>query len=245
MSNENVMNVSEIFSSIQGEGPNIGRFSTFIRLYGCNLSCSWCDSKHAINGKEFKVMSIEEIASEVYSQGLHSVVITGGEPTIYPNLIDLLIELVKNENIENIEIETNGYNICGLAEQIVEHNLWPFVSFDFNISPKEQTEQYYHNENNILELLSDPELQDVGHFNLKFVIEEKNIGANMDNVLSFLDEIMIDHVSNIYLMAEGFTQEDTVKNTKKLIQYVQEKELTDFLIAPRLHTLLWGNERKK
>lgn len=242
MSNENVMRVSEIFSSIQGEGPNIGRFSTFIRLYGCDLSCSWCDSKHAIKGKEFQTMNIEEIAKEVEYHGLHSVVITGGEPTIQSNLIDLLIELVKNENIENIEIETNGYNICRLAEQINEHNLWPFISFDFNISPKELSNQEYHNEQMILELLNDPELQDVGNFNLKFVIEDTE---EIDNVLNFLEEVIIYHVSNIYLMAEGFTQEDTVKNTKNLIQYVEENGLTDFLIAPRLHTLLWGNERKK
>jgi 7-carboxy-7-deazaguanine synthase len=68
------MKISEIFASIQGEGLHAGKPQIFIRLSGCNLSCSWCDTKHAWEGGD--EMSVYEIMDAVKENGRKSICIT-------------------------------------------------------------------------------------------------------------------------------------------------------------------------
>ena len=86
-----MFSIIEIFSSIQGEGSHMGEPSTFIRTAGCNLRCPGCDSKYSWNkGTE---MTVDEILREVKKYPTKNIVITGGEPTIQPNALDLCLEL--------------------------------------------------------------------------------------------------------------------------------------------------------
>lgn len=97
--------VSEIFTSIQGEGAHLGKVTTFIRLEGCNLRCPWCDTADkAFDIKPEHYLTIEEILANVKSD---FVVITGGEPTIH-NLAPLAAALRQKECI--VALETNGTN---------------------------------------------------------------------------------------------------------------------------------------
>ena len=82
------MRVNEIFYSLQGEGFYVGVPSVFIRLSGCNLQCSFCDTTH----QSFTDMSEREIADVVAQYPAQHVVITGGEPSL--QLSALLIELL-------------------------------------------------------------------------------------------------------------------------------------------------------
>ena len=59
------LKISEIFYSIQGEGVDMGIPTIFLRLFGCNLRCTWCDSMYAVEGKEYKIMKIENIIREI------------------------------------------------------------------------------------------------------------------------------------------------------------------------------------
>ncbi len=101
--------VQEIFSTIQGEGPNTGVPSVFLRLGGCNLACSFCDTEF----ESFKQTHLNDIISEVKEKSLNSngirsynlVVITGGEPMRQP--IEILCEKLLNEGF-SVQIETNG-----------------------------------------------------------------------------------------------------------------------------------------
>jgi 7-carboxy-7-deazaguanine synthase len=97
--------VSEIFYSIEGEGIEIGRPEIFIRLAGCNLRCTWCDTKYALeNGKE---MSIKKIVNEVKKYPCKSVSITGGEPLLQKEELLELIKQLKSLGYW-IQINTNG-----------------------------------------------------------------------------------------------------------------------------------------
>lgn len=89
--------INEIFDSMQGEGANLGKKATFIRMAGCNLSCNWCDTDF----KKYKEIDINDIVSKCYK----NVIITGGEPTIYD-----LIPLLEALQGKWIGIETNGTN---------------------------------------------------------------------------------------------------------------------------------------
>lgn len=98
--------ILEIFSSIQGEGFHMGKGATFIRVAGCNLRCSWCDTQESFDLAKARWMSAREIVDE--AQILHQhVVITGGEPTLY-NLGPLVRELHRIGKY--VAIETNGTN---------------------------------------------------------------------------------------------------------------------------------------
>jgi len=76
--------VSEIFRSIQGESTRAGLPCTFVRLAGCNLRCTWCDTTYAWEGGE--QMSVEQVLSRVKELGRGRVEVTGGEPLAQPGL---------------------------------------------------------------------------------------------------------------------------------------------------------------
>jgi 7-carboxy-7-deazaguanine synthase len=109
MSGDNVnrggsLKVCEIFTSIQGESSYAGMPCTFVRLMGCNLRCSYCDTTFAYD--EGTTLSVEEIMEKIRRAGIGLVEITGGEPLlqkdVYPFTESLIDEGYK------VLIETNG-----------------------------------------------------------------------------------------------------------------------------------------
>jgi len=95
--------VNEIFYSLQGEGYNTGTASVFIRLSGCNLRCTFCDTLH----EEGTIMSLPEIVEQVmhYPQA-PLIVLTGGEPSLW--IDDDFVMGLKQLTGKRIAIETNG-----------------------------------------------------------------------------------------------------------------------------------------
>jgi len=99
------LKVYEIFYSIQGETTTAGFPSLFIRLAGCNLECSWCDTVKAKDGG--REMNVEDIIDEVNrNKPFHHVTLTGGEPLIQDGALHLLQRL--SEEGYTIQVETNG-----------------------------------------------------------------------------------------------------------------------------------------
>ncbi|MCM8758817.1 MAG: 7-carboxy-7-deazaguanine synthase QueE [Candidatus Omnitrophica bacterium] len=103
-----MLEISEIFCSIQGEGYRQGIPAIFIRLYGCNLNCKFCDTPQAFKKK--RLMQEKEIIEKVEflakkKAKISNVIITGGEP--YLQDFSLLAELLK-KNGYFVAVETNG-----------------------------------------------------------------------------------------------------------------------------------------
>ena len=101
------MKVVEIFESVQGEGHWMGTPVIFIRFAGCNLHCSWCDTKESW-GDVGTEMTIIDIVKSVKAFSLKHVVITGGEPTINEGLKELVASLKARDYY--VCLETNGTN---------------------------------------------------------------------------------------------------------------------------------------
>lgn len=123
--------VSEIFTSFQGEGPYIGTPATFLRLYGCNLNCQWCDTDIST----YEMLSVDDVAEILITQmefnNIKLLVITGGEPTLQMDEIKRLIkELPKDIKIQ---LETNG----SIFEYLPE--------MEYVVSPKEDKEKVFEN----------------------------------------------------------------------------------------------------
>lgn len=129
------MLISEIFDSIDGEGKRAGQLCTFIRVVGCNLRCSYCDTMYAVEPERYslikpKEMSVSEILSRV-NRRYGRVTITGGEPLLFPETVQLTNRLC--DAGYEVNIETNGAcDIVAFRELIRQpENL--FFTIDFKL----------------------------------------------------------------------------------------------------------------
>lgn len=105
------MRVAEVFDSISGEGSHAGGLSTFIRLAGCNLRCSWCDTPYALRFGAGEEMDVQAVLRRT---ACRHVTLTGGEPLAAPEAVPLVEELLRAGH--EVEVETNGsFDIAPLA----------------------------------------------------------------------------------------------------------------------------------
>ncbi len=95
----------EDFYTIQGEGFHSGKAAYFIRLGGCDVGCRWCDAKYTWNPKLFPPTPIEVVVERAASYPAQSIVLTGGEPLLYP--LDPLTDALHARGLE-IFLETSG-----------------------------------------------------------------------------------------------------------------------------------------
>jgi organic radical activating enzyme len=116
----------EIFYSIQGEGARTGSPVVFLRLAGCNLHCSWCDTKHSW-GQGIELPE-EDVAQRIMCYQAPGLVITGGEPLVQTQALEKLLPLLPADMF--IEVETNG-TIAPTPLLLQRINQW-------NVSPKLQ-----------------------------------------------------------------------------------------------------------
>jgi len=98
------LRVSEIFHSLQGEADAVGWRTVFVRLTGCPLRCSWCDTAYAFHGGEWRTM--EQVLAEVATHGTRHVCVTGGEPLAQKRCLALLEKLC--DAGYEVSLETSG-----------------------------------------------------------------------------------------------------------------------------------------
>lgn len=110
MVENNKLCVSEIFESIDGEGYHAGKATVFFRTVGCNLRCSWCDSKYTFHEEEnSKWYSVIDAVLKVKTFGIKHITITGGEPLLEENK-EWMTAFIENLLFQGftVDIETNG-----------------------------------------------------------------------------------------------------------------------------------------
>jgi len=101
----------EEFYSIQGEGFHTGKAAYFIRVGGCDVGCHWCDVKESWDEKIHPLIHVDEIVNNALKYPARTVVVTGGEPSIYP--MDYLTQQLKEKGFQT-HIETSGaYPLTG------------------------------------------------------------------------------------------------------------------------------------
>lgn len=226
--------MSEIFSSIQGEGAFAGRSSDFIRFWGCNIGkerCPLpCDTPYASDNenKDYKEMSAKEIVEELTRLGSASsnLVLTGGEPLLYKNFLKELIRYLDKVYL-SVEIETNGT----IPLNINDKELYENKKVYWNVSPKIG---WF----NMEALRSYLRYVDWNNLRFKFVL-----GYGDDNWLeeynNLIKKLRIpSHL--VWLMPRGTSREELDESN----EYVIEKCLKyGYNYSPRLHIYLWGNQR--
>jgi len=215
------MKVSSIFDSISGEVNSYqgaGELSTFIRLHGCNLKCSWCDTKYAQDGPYFDTLSINEIMDRLnYSH----VTITGGEPLLQMTEVNILCLAILNERRRNITIETNGSIVP--KRIIIEHptNIRFVVDCKLNSSGMMDMIKF----EKVFEKLRVVDT-------VKFVIENKN---DFQVALKIKEDFWS---PNILGPKRVYSPVYNIMDPAELVEWVKEAEF-EAMVSLQLHKIIW------
>jgi organic radical activating enzyme len=127
------LKVSELFASVQGEGPSAGAPCAFLRLAQCNLHCAWCDTKYTWDWTQYRfedevrTLSVSDVAQSIRALSNDRLVVTGGEPLLQDAGIVELIALLDDGGRPFLEVETNGTIApsAALAERVDQWNVSP------------------------------------------------------------------------------------------------------------------------
>ncbi|MCS7014861.1 MAG: 7-carboxy-7-deazaguanine synthase QueE [Gemmatales bacterium] len=228
-----MIRVAEIFHSIQGEGILAGTPSVFVRVSGCNLRCRWCDTEYASWQPQGDNYSVEEILDEVLRYQCGYVVITGGEPFLYADLVELCRLL--HESGRHITLETAGtiYRevVCDLL------SLSPKLS---NSTPWQREAGRWAQQHERLRIRLDvlgQFLTRYPDYQLKFVIEQP---SDLIEVQTLLGQLPPVPQERILLMPQGVTSEQLRERGRWLVEACKRY---GYRYCPRLHIELFGNRR--
>ncbi|GIW75555.1 MAG: radical SAM protein [Phycisphaerae bacterium] len=237
------MRIAELFYSIQGEGKLIGVPSVFVRSSGCNLRCVWCDTPYASwepQGDDWSVDRIVDAAETLVRTQLTAnpafcryVVLTGGEPMMMPDIVDLAREF--HQANWHITIETAGTIYKDLPVDLV--SISPKLS---NSTPWQKDEGRFaavHERNRIKTSVIQDLMDLAKDFQLKFVVSDPKDLSEIDSLLKQLQGW---NPSDVLLMPEG-TDVETLRSRQGWIGEVCKQ--TGFRYSPRLHVELYGNQR--
>jgi 7-carboxy-7-deazaguanine synthase len=194
------MKIAEIYKSIQGEGRLTGTPSVFVRASGCNLRCWFCDTPYASSQPEGQDYAVDEIIAEVEEWDCRHVVITGGEPMLFAELIPLCRELRKRGR--HITIETAG--TLYLPAECDLMSISPKLSGsapDPELQPRwaRRHERQRYQPEVLARLIAEYDFQ------LKFVVDQPDDVAEVEELLLELPELSADRMM---LMPQGCTAEE-------------------------------------
>lgn len=144
--------ISDIFESVQGEGIYLGEDQLFVRLFGCNLDCRFCDTKI----KNFREYEPQELLEELkaYQNTYHSVSFTGGEPLLQAGFLKETMSLTKNAGYKNY-LETNGILHKELGEMIDQVD---FIAMDLKLPSSTGQGNFWNDHREFLKVASRKEV---------------------------------------------------------------------------------------
>lgn len=211
------MKISEIFYSIQGEGAQIGEPTVFLRLFACDLRCSWCDTMYAVEGNDFEELEIEEVFRKIEELGCRRICITGGEPLIQKKeLIPLVERLIDSGYF--IVLETSGHK----KPPEIFNSASCIISMDCKCPGSGMHEKMD------FQLFEDLKEKD----QLKFVIKDK---VDYDYAKSILNRFNISAMV-IFQPVYGI-------NIAELSDMILKDKLNNVRVLPQLHKIIWGDKR--
>lgn len=224
MEKKKTYHVAEWFVSINGEGTKAGELSVFIRLCGCNLRCSYCDTFWANETDvPYTEMTAEDIRRLISETGIQNITLTGGEPLIHPYVSELLKCLMQDDNF-SIEIETNGSvsieDFAGIHDRII-------FTLDYKLPGSGMEDNMRLNEN--IKFLKKQDC-------IKFVVCSKEDLERAEQLIRKYNLCSVCHVyfSPVY----GRIQPDDI------VEFMKQKKLNDVRLQLQLHKYIWNPEKR-
>ncbi len=221
--------ITEIFRSIQGEGKYLGISQLFIRFFGCNINCKWCDTKiSAEQNDQIRDYSIKDLVDIVFKQskGIHSVSLTGGEPLIQKDFLRDFLPILK-ENKVLTYLETNGILFSALEENIKNID---FVSMDFKLPSSTGEREFWQEHRAFLEIAQQKDVF------IKSVISLDTTEEDVRIAVKLASEVNRDIVFILQPNAKENIDE-SVRRCQRF-QDIGFEFLSDVRIIPQVHKIL-------
>jgi 7-carboxy-7-deazaguanine synthase len=212
-----MLRVTEIFRSIQGESTHAGRPCTFVRLTGCPMRCTWCDSEYTFTGGDH--FSIDELLNQVRGFGCRLVEVTGGEPLAQREAFELIRRLC--DQSYEVLIETGGYVSTEELDQRAK------VILDVKCPASGEAERNHWP--NLKRLR--PELDEV-----KFVVADR---ADWDFACGVVKDYELESRAKSILISPAWEQ----INLQDLASWIVESGL-DLRMQLQMHKQIWGPDAR-
>jgi len=216
--------IVEVFESIQGEGIYLGERQIFVRFFGCNLDCKFCDTRLA----RFKEYTPEELFQELrnYPGKYHTISFTGGEPLLQVDFLKEILKLTKRGNFSNY-LETNG-TLPEALEGVI--NYLDVIAMDLKLASSTGTMNFWASHRKFLEIAAKKEVF------LKIVICQSTTKEDLIDAINLIKEI-----NKIRLLVlQPNSQENSVTLQKKIEIFKNiciEEEITACII-PQVHKVI-------
>ena len=214
--------IAEIFKSIQGEGIYQGYQQVFVRFFGCNLRCSFCDTGLFY----YRKMSLDEVMDKIISyQDYHSVSLTGGEPLLQVEFLKELTRRLKDKN-KIIYLETNGTLYQNLSE-IIEHI--DIIAMDFKFPSSTGLLSLWRKHEEFLKIAQDKEIF------IKAVISPVTREEDIFSALALVQEL---GQNLIFVLQPQNPFEEVLKGKLKYFQEICESRHINTKVILQLHKQL-------
>lgn len=209
-----ILAITEIVSSVQGEGKFTGFPTTFVRLAGCNLKCSFCDTAYANKGRK-KRMSIQTILNYIFKMGNQYICITGGEPLLQEEVYTLIYELV--DRGYNVTIETNG------AVEIEDYGYLRSFSYCMDIKCPSSGMDSHNKYSNLANLIAKDEV--------KFVVKDLED-------YTFAKEVIRKYPTKASFIFSPVMNRDGTSSAKNLAEWITVDKIPKAKLGVQVHKLI-------
>jgi len=216
-------NVAETFVSINGEGTRAGQLAVFVRFQGCNLNCSYCDTRWANQpDAPCRKMYAGQIQQLILDTGVHNVTLTGGEPLLQKDIMDLLELLAGNEQL-NVEIETNGSVPLKSFVQFPNH---PGITMDYKLPSSGMESAMCMDNLSLLEACD----------TIKFV---SGSIKDLDRAREIIDSYDLTRKCNVYISPVF----DNIE-LEAIVEYMKKYRMNGVNLQIQLHKIIWDPNTK-
>lgn len=222
--------IMEVFRSVQGEGKYLGVDQVFVRLFECNMHCTWCDTPGSIGDttRHYQEISIDQLLDQIrpLAVGCHSVSITGGEPLLQVEALTKLLPVMRHEGMK-VYLETNGVLPDALRQVIDDVDI---VAMDIKLPSSTRERAFWHEHEEFLRIAL---AKDVF---VKVVITNDTTDDDLQrsvslverinpNVLFILQPNFLDMRSGVIVKCQGYQQ-------------YASKFLKDVRVIPQVHKFM-------
>ncbi len=215
------LRISEVFLSLQGEGPSAGTPAHFVRLQGCTVGCHWCDTRYAWDGAQGRALDSADLWREAEALGAAPLlVVTGGEPLESPGIGALLDEAL--ERWSRVEVETSGLLPPPRSHPRLAWNVSPKLP---SATPR-SAETWAH----VAAWIAEPRAT------FKLVVGDD---PDLADALRLIEAHGVPH-GRVMLMPEGLTDSVLRERAARLAPECVRHGLR---LSPRLHVWMWGAKR--
>lgn len=224
--------ITEIFSSIQGEGIFVGAKQIFVRFRDCNLTCGYCDEPRRSMGKKYNPGSLMRAVQNICEKRgeHHSVSLTGGEPLCQAEFLKAFLKLLRRSGIKTY-LETNG-TLPEELEKVID--LLDIVAMDFKLPSSTGGRAFWDEHKKFLKIASRKKVF------VKAIVTAGTIPADVKKAISIIKGFR-GRIPFILQPVTPLKKTGKSVNNKRLLEFMEigiANKLDDIRVIPQMHKIM-------